>query len=555
MRFLWKCWEQCVNAIAHGKEIILSLKESSQMRVVEAPLHMAGSKLHLFLLAIAGLSAALFLPVMGRGFIHDDFIHLYSAAYHSMYEGLSRANGGPFYTPLTWLTFKLDWILWGKNPFLMAAGNLLVHIVNITLLYVFALKLWRTRIAAQWAALGFALLFPANTWAVMWISTRAHLLVTSFYLAALIATVWLARAERRRPLAVATIVFFSALSIFAKESGVTLPVAVAITLVYLRRSEGKKMLPLTPIIGLFGSFTVMLVAYALIRARSEAIPISFSASGWYSYVPSLSVLSENLFRYGWRTYGLLGIMAGAMALSQIIRGGRPRLDSFTANSALLSVALFATTIAPFILLRGRSGIYTYLPGVAAALLLGAIVRSFTEGQGDGETGRRGEWRNGAPLSVPLSLSPCRPVSPSPCLSLRFLAATPILLVVALYSLFTVVHSLKWKRMAEINNFVLSRISEQVPKPQPNTWFILTYSEADSPHGFPDSMAHGFPCALRMLYANPTLNGSIANQAQLGKTNIQAPVIRLAYLHHGAGGIGGDDGAPRLVISSEESFVY
>jgi hypothetical protein len=524
------------------------------MRVVEAPLHMAGSKSRLFLLAVAGLSAALFLPVMGRGLIHDDFIHLYSAAYHSMREGLARANGGPFYTPLTWLTFKLDWILWGNNPFLMAAGNLLIHIANITLLYVFALKLWRTRVAARWSALGFALLFPANTWAVMWIGTRAHLLVTSFYLAALIATVRLARAERRKTLAVATVVLFGALSIFAKESGVTLPAAVAITLVYLRRSEGKKTLPLALIIGLFGSLTVTLVAYALIRGRSAAIPISFSANGWYSYAPSLSVLSENLFRYGWRTYGLLGIMAGAMALSQIIRGGRPRLDSFTTNSALLSISLFATTIAPFILLRGRSGIYTYLPGIAAALLLGATAHALTEGQGDVATGRGGEWSNGAPLSVPLSLSPSRPVTQSPRPSLRLLAATPVLLVVALYGLFTVVHSLKWKRRAEINTFVLSRISEQVSKPRPNTWFILTYSEADSVHGFPDSMAHGFPCALRMLYANPTLNGSITNQAGVGKTNIQAPVIRLAYIH-GEGGEGGADGAPRVIISSEESLDY
>jgi hypothetical protein len=496
------------------------------------------SRLRLFLLTVAGLSAALFLPVMGRGFIHDDFIHLHSAAYHSMGEGLTRANGGPFYTPVTWITFKLDWILWGKNPFLMAAGNLLVHIANITLLYTFALKLWRSRIAARWSALGFALLFPANTWAVMWISTRAHLLVTSFYLAALIATLWLARAERRRILAAATIVLFATLSIFSKESGVTSPVAVAITLIYIIRSEGRKMLPLATIIGLFGSLIVALAAYALIRARSEAIPITFSASGWYSYAPSLSVLSENLFRYGWRTYGLLGIMVCAIALSQLTRGCRPRLDSFTMNSALLSLLLFATTIAPLIMLRGRSGIYTYLPGIAAALLLGATARSFyegplkerrrdreKEGQREGETNFR-------------SISPAR----------RLLAAAPILLVVALYTLFTVVHSLRWKRMAEINNFVLNRIADQVVKPQPNTWFVLTYSEADSVHGFPDSMAHGFPCALRMLYANPTLNGSIASQAEMRQINIHAPVIRLAYIH-------GGDGAPRLVITSEDSFVY
>jgi hypothetical protein len=512
--------------------LILILKWLNRRPAGAAPAGIPVSSPALFLLGVAGLSAALFLPVMGRGFIHDDFIHLYSVAYHSMRQGLTRANGGPFYTPVTWLTFKLDWLLWGKNPFLMAAGNLSVHIANITLLYAFALKLWRSRIAARWAALGFALLFPSNTWAVMWIGARAHLLVTFFYLAALISTLWLARAERRRKPAVVAIVLFAALSIFSKESGVTAPAAIAVALIYVRRSEGGKMLPLATVISLFGSLIAALAAYALIRARSEAIPITFSAGGWYSYAASLSVLSENLFRYGWRTYGLLGIMACAIALSQIIRGARPRLNSFPVNSALFSAALFATTIAPFILLRGRSGIYTYLPGIAAALLLGAVARSIAEGRRDGET-----WKQSG-ISSPTSVSS----------SLRLGAATPILLMIALYSLLTVVHSLRWMRMAEINTFALNQIARQTPKPRPNTWFILTYSEADSVRGFPDGLAHGFTCALRMLYANPTLNGSITRRTEARDMNLQAPVIRVAYIHDG-------DGAPRLVISSEESFVY
>src|SRR5262249_54781388 len=254
------------------------------------------------------------------------------------------------------------WVLWGKSPFIMAMGNLLLHIANITLLYAFALKLWRSQVAARWAALGFTLLFPANTWAVMWISTRAHLLVTFFYLSALLSTLWLSRAERHKKFALVTIVLFATLSTFSKESGVTAPVAIAIMLIYVRRSQGRKILPLATIIGLFGSLIAALAVYALMRERSGAIPITFSANDWYSYAPSLSVLLGNLFRYGWRTYGLLGIMAFAIALSQIIRGRRPSLDSYTMNDALLSASLFATAIAPFILLRGRSGIYTYLPG-------------------------------------------------------------------------------------------------------------------------------------------------------------------------------------------------
>jgi hypothetical protein len=120
-------------------------------------------------------------------------------------------------------------------------------------------------------------------------------------------------------------------------------------------------------------------------------------------------------------------------------------------------------------------------------------------------------------------------------------------MVAIYSLFTVVHSLKWMRMAEINNFVLNRIAGRVIKPQPNTSFILTYSEADNVNGFPDSLAHGFSCALRMLYADPTLNGSIGRQGESRPVSLQSSVIRLAYINGG--------GAPRLVISSDESCIY
>jgi len=470
---------------------------------------------------VAGLSMALFLPVMGSGFIHDDFLHLYSAAYHSLRRGLTCANGGPFYTPVTWLTFKLDWVLWGTNPFLSAMANLLLHIANITLLYLFALKLWGSQVAARWAALGFALLFPANTWAMMWISTRAHLLVTFFYLASLLATLWLIRSERQKKLAAATVFLFATLSIFSKESGVTTPAAIAILLVYLRRS---RVLPPITIALLFGSLIAVLAVYGLIRSRSAAIPITFSAKVWYTYTPSLSVLSENLLRYGWRTFGLLGILACAIALSQIVRGRRPRLGSVRMNNVLLSASLFGVTIAPFILLRGRSGIYTYLPGIAAALLLGAAARAFYDAPS--ETSARIDH----------------------LIRFRPLSATPILLVVFVYGLLTVIHSLRWMRMAEINTLLLNQIAEKKIKPQPNALFILTYSEADNIRGFPDGMSHGFSCALRLLYADSTLNGLIARQGELLNPYYQAPVIQLSYTL-------GSDGAPRLVIITDKPGYF
>ena len=137
------------------------------------------SKTHL--LTLIAFHLALYLPMIGHGLVFDDFRHLYSAAFQSLQYGLTRVQGGPFFDPLVWLTFKADWMLWGGRSFPMAAENLLLHVANIVMLYFLTLRLWQSQIAAWWAALGFALLFPANTWAVMYIATRGHVIGAFFY--------------------------------------------------------------------------------------------------------------------------------------------------------------------------------------------------------------------------------------------------------------------------------------------------------------------------------------------------------------------------------------
>src|SRR5262245_32998536 len=118
-------------------------------------------------LLIAALNAALFAPMMGHGFVHDDFAPLFSVAYYPFWRGAMSVNAGPSYAPFACLSYKLDWMLWGWNPFAFAAGNLLVHTANILLIYALAQKLWRSDSAGRWAAVGYAVLFPANVSAVM----------------------------------------------------------------------------------------------------------------------------------------------------------------------------------------------------------------------------------------------------------------------------------------------------------------------------------------------------------------------------------------------------
>ncbi|MBO0797772.1 MAG: hypothetical protein J2P31_03030 [Blastocatellia bacterium] len=436
--------------------------------------------LRLSYLAIPLLTALLFIPMIGHGFIHDDFLHLSSVAFDPIWQGLTKATGGQFYAPLTWLTFKLDWMLWGMNPVAFAVVNLMLHLANILLLHRLAFSLYQSAVAARWAAIGFALLYPANTWAIMWISTRAHIIVTLFYLAAMLSSIWYTRMKRKIYPLVA-IVVFAILSMFAKESGVTIPVAIALVIYNQRIMQKEFHISRSDVIWLFALLLTVLLLYAVVRAQSGAIAITFSRSQWYTYMLDPKVLLENLLRYGWRTYGLVAIMAGAIALSGCLRGCVPSCKSLAKHEIYFSLCLFTITIAPFILLPGRSGIYTYLPGIAASLLLGAVVRSWPE-----------QFSRSAPQT-------------------DLITSSPLILALTGFCLLTVGHSIKWMKMAEVNAAVLRQIVTRYAKLEPHSVVILSYSEIEK--GFPESMAWAFSAALRLTYADPTVSGSIIHAEQ------------------------------------------
>jgi hypothetical protein len=432
-------------------------------------------------MALVAFSSALFLPLIGRGFVHDDFMWLYNVAYQTRWYGLTHPTP-TFYTPLTWLTFKLDWTLWGMRPFPIAFENLLLHIINTLLLYRLALRLWRSHVAAWWAAFGFALLYLANSWAVMWISARTHLLATLFCLAAMLSVARFVQMERRRLLAAIAVVVCCALSMSAKEIGVASVAASVIVLWYaagFARLRSERAATALLLVALFAT----LAAYFMLRSWAGALSVA-SQEGWYSYAFEFKVFFSNLREYLSRTYLVAALLAGAIALSQTIRGGSPSLNSIRRREVLLSVMFFAATIAPVILIRGRSGLYTYLPGTGAALLLGAAARSLYEAPTlEGESRRK-----------------------------RWVGLLPLVLSVAVLSVATVGQSLKWRTMARTNTSILRQIAQQDPQVRRNANIILSYAERDGRHRFPDGFGTwGFPFAVKLLYRDPSLSGQIVRE--------------------------------------------
>jgi hypothetical protein len=352
--------------------------------------------------------------------------------------------------------------------------------------------------AAWWSAVGFALLFPANTWTVMYIATRAHLLSTLSYLAALIAALWYAQTARNRILSGTVVVICAGLSMFAKESGCTVIAAVPIVLVHQRQWSKENLFHRRDVI-LFVALLAVFGFYLALRSQSGAVSPA-SPNENYSYALSPVRLADNVLRYIWRTYGLLAIVAAALIASdRLRRSHHAPLRLVTARDAWLSLALFSIALAPFMLLSVRSATYSYLSGMGAALLLGAVARSVDAGN---------------------TIRGPRP---------PLLASSPILLVVVIYAGFTIGHSWKWVRMGEVDRAVLDQIVMQEPRIPPNTFVALKYSDVDRQHRFPDGFpANAFRYALRLRYDDASLDGKVVRAGEAYSIGGKAGEIQFEY---------------------------
>jgi hypothetical protein len=311
---------------------------------------------------------------------------------------------------------------------------------------------------------------------------------------------------------VAAIVAFAALAMASKESGVTIAAAVPALMAYRRRARGERIFSPSDV-GLLAALAALLVIYFWLRSRSGAVSLGSSDNEAYDYALSLTLGAGNLFRYGWRTYGLLAILACSLLAAERLRGHTPPAGLLPWRELSLSLVLFALSVAPFVLLPSRSAVYSYLPGAAAALMLGSLACAF---------------RKPSPTAPPLK---------------RILAACPVIIVVASFAVLALRQADRWALMGEASRQVLGQIATQQPSVAPGTFFLLRYSEQQEGGGFPDAFGNGgFPLALRVLYADPTLNGALLRCDEPTPLAASARVLEIEYYVNG-------DGRPTVEIIS------
>lgn len=193
---------------------------------MEQPLHF-DNRTTLLAVLLALLTLVLFAPVLSFQFINvDDGVYVTSNDH--VQQGLTWRNAAWALTsldaanwhPLTWHSHMLDVSLFGLHPGGHHATSLVIHVLNVVVLF-----LWLRSLTGElWKSAFVAALFavhPLGLESVAWIAERKNLLSTFF----LLLTLWAYTSYTRKPgcLRYLLVAFLFVLGLMSKPMLVTLP--------------------------------------------------------------------------------------------------------------------------------------------------------------------------------------------------------------------------------------------------------------------------------------------------------------------------------------------
>ena len=224
----------------------------------------------------------LYANALFNGFVYDDYAiivenkHIQEplknlpAFFNRAY--FEVAAGEASYRPVATLSYYLIYAIAGLNPFLYHLFSLIIHLVNVILVYLLIYHITRDK----WVFLLAAALFaahPALTEAVNVISYNEDLLAALFFLLAF----WLylkvgANDLKSRRINYWLSLFFFLLGLLSKEMAITLPVIIILYDVSLGDETGRRSLSLQSIIKtikdrglLYGGYLAVSLFYLMIR--------------------------------------------------------------------------------------------------------------------------------------------------------------------------------------------------------------------------------------------------------------------------------------------------
>ncbi|RLD31797.1 MAG: hypothetical protein DRI83_11840 [Bacteroidetes bacterium] len=136
------------------------------------------------------------------------------------------------YQPVTTQVYGVVYSIFGADALAFHSVSLLLHLLNVILVFLLVRKFSRRDSLALITAALFAL-NPMQTESVAWISAMSNLLYTTFYLAGLITYIDYVRRKQTKNL-LFTLSFFM-LSLLSKPAAVTFPIVIFLADLYFRR--------------------------------------------------------------------------------------------------------------------------------------------------------------------------------------------------------------------------------------------------------------------------------------------------------------------------------
>lgn len=353
-------------------------------------------------LIAAVLACAVYLNALDNPFIYDDVRTVVDNGSIASLTDLRTIVLHEVTRPLTNLSFAVDLALWGPAPFGYHLDSLLLHVVNVVLVFLLALRLSadaggmrQLRAGSDGSgvvALVTALLFavhPVMSETVGYISSRSDLLCTTLTLAAFFAARrWM---QRGGTILYALTWLLWAAALLAKETAAVLPLVLLAyagtvgrdTIARPSRVQWQLHVPITAVMLLAGA--ARLVVFARLEpghAASALTPGSIGAiavAGWQYVLIVVSAAGQTIFHAppevgtGVSARTVVAVLAWAA-----VAAGAWRLRH-RAALVVFGATWFLLLLAPSLLLGGIDGgslvaeHRAYLPAVGAFLVAGTLA--------------------------------------------------------------------------------------------------------------------------------------------------------------------------------------
>ncbi len=194
----------------------------------------------------------------------------------SLKELFSTFNYVGNYQPISFLSLAIDYSIVGEEPMLYHVHSLLLHLMNVALLYGFVFLITRNK----WQAIICSLLFaihPMHVEAVTWISSRKDVLFTCYFLIGLIAYELTKQEKLNSKKGLILMYFCFILAILSKAMAVVFPmILLSLDFLQSRKLDWRNLLSKAPLF-------IISLAFGLLAIWAQADENAVSSYSKYPF--------------------------------------------------------------------------------------------------------------------------------------------------------------------------------------------------------------------------------------------------------------------------------